>query len=49
LLNIEDKIKIAFNKTITTAINYKTDWRTAAYIVAITRIEQTYKERGIFP
>lgn len=46
---IEDKISVAFNKTVTTASNYTTDWRTAAYMVALTRIEQTYKERGVFP
>jgi glutamate dehydrogenase (NAD(P)+) len=28
---------------------YKTDWRTAAYIVALNRLEKVYKERGIFP
>jgi len=28
---------------------YKTDWRTAAYIVALSRLEKVYKERGIFP
>ncbi|MBN1983207.1 MAG: Glu/Leu/Phe/Val dehydrogenase [Chitinivibrionales bacterium] len=28
---------------------YKTDWRTAAYIVAISRLEMVYKKRGIFP
>lgn len=28
---------------------YRTDWRTAAYIVALTRLEKVYKERGIFP
>lgn len=27
----------------------ETDWRTAAYIVAISRLETVYKERGIFP
>jgi glutamate dehydrogenase (NAD(P)+) len=26
-----------------------TDWRTAAYIVALRRLELVYKERGIFP
>jgi glutamate dehydrogenase (NAD(P)+) len=31
------------------AMKYKTDWRTAAYIVALTRLEKVYKERGIFP
>jgi glutamate dehydrogenase (NAD(P)+) len=28
---------------------YETDWRTAAYIVALSRLEKVYKERGIFP
>jgi glutamate dehydrogenase (NAD(P)+) len=28
---------------------YETDWRTAAYIVALGRLEKVYKERGIFP
>lgn len=46
---IEDKISTAFNKTVATSSNYNTDWRTAAYMVALTRIEQTYKERGVFP
>ena len=31
------------------AAEYETDWRTAAYIVALKRLESTYKERGIFP
>jgi glutamate dehydrogenase (NAD(P)+) len=31
------------------AKKYKTDWRTAAYIVALLRLEKVYKERGIFP
>ena len=31
------------------AKKYKTDWRTAAYIVALARLEKVYKERGIFP
>ncbi len=32
-----------------TAKKYNTDWRTAAYIVALSRLERVYKERGIFP
>jgi glutamate dehydrogenase (NAD(P)+) len=28
---------------------FDTDWRTAAYIVALGRLETVYKERGIFP
>ncbi len=30
-------------------VEYGTDWRTAAYIVAMTRLEKAYTERGIFP
>ena len=32
-----------------TAASYKTDWRTAAYIVALSALETVYKRRGIFP
>jgi glutamate dehydrogenase (NAD(P)+) len=32
-----------------TASEYNVDWRTAAYIVALNRLETVYKERGIFP
>jgi glutamate dehydrogenase (NAD(P)+) len=28
---------------------FDTDWRTAAYVVALRRLERVYKERGIFP
>ncbi len=28
---------------------FDVDWRTAAYIVALSRLEKVYKERGIFP
>ena len=28
---------------------FQTDWRTAAYIVALRHLERVYKERGIFP
>jgi glutamate dehydrogenase (NAD(P)+) len=31
------------------ARDYDTDWRTAAYIVALKRLETVYKKRGIFP
>lgn len=49
LILLEDKITVAFNKTLKTAEQYKTDWRTSAYIVALQRLEQTYIERGVFP
>ncbi|GAG94301.1 unnamed protein product, partial [marine sediment metagenome] len=31
------------------AKEFGTDWRTAAYIVALRRLETVYKDRGIFP
>lgn len=49
LILLEDKITVSFNKTLKTAEQYKTDWRTSAYIVALQRLEQTYIERGVFP
>ncbi|UCB46954.1 MAG: Glu/Leu/Phe/Val dehydrogenase [Spirochaetota bacterium] len=39
----------AYIRTRETALEYKTDWRTAAYIVALKRLEEVYRERGIFP
>lgn len=39
----------AHQKVHMTAETYKTDWRTAAYIQAISRIEMAYLQRGIFP
>lgn len=38
-----------YDRVRKTADEYKTDWRTAAYIVALSRLETVYKERGIFP
>jgi len=39
----------AYQRVRDTAKEFKTDWRTAAYIVALRRLETVYKERGIFP
>jgi glutamate dehydrogenase (NAD(P)+) len=39
----------AYERVRDTAEKYKVDWRTAAHIVAISRLEIVYKERGIFP
>jgi len=39
----------AYRRVRDTAAQFGTDWRTAAYIVALTRLEKVYKERGIFP
>jgi len=38
-----------YERVRTAAKKHKTDWRTAAYVVALTRLEKVYKERGIFP
>ena len=46
---IEKKITQVFHKVAAEAQDRNTDWRTAAYILAITRIELAYVQRGIFP
>lgn len=43
------KITNAYARVREMAKKHKTDWRTAAYIVALSRLETVYKERGIFP
>jgi glutamate dehydrogenase (NAD(P)+) len=39
----------AYERVQAAAEENDTDWRTAAYIVALSRLETVYKERGIFP
>lgn len=46
---LEKKLKQVFDKVADEVENRKTDWRTAAYIIAISRIEIAYQQRGIFP
>jgi len=46
---LKRRMSAAYRSVRDTASSYKTDWRTAAYIVALTRLETVYKERGIFP
>lgn len=46
---IHEKIETAYHSVVDAADEFKTDWRSAAYIVALRRLEKTYKERGIFP
>jgi glutamate dehydrogenase (NAD(P)+) len=43
------KITAAYDRTRDTARQRQVDWRTAAYIVALSHLEAVYKERGIFP
>lgn len=49
ITRLEKKILDSFNRVVGTAEAYKTDFRTAAYIEAIKRIELTYNDRGVFP
>jgi glutamate dehydrogenase (NAD(P)+) len=46
---LHKKMLIAYQHVRDTARQYSTDWRTAAYIVAMGTLETVYKERGIFP
>ncbi|HRP54072.1 MAG TPA: Glu/Leu/Phe/Val dehydrogenase [Fluviicola sp.] len=49
ITRLEKKIINSFNSVVAVAEEYKTDFRTAAYIQAIKRIELTYNDRGVFP
>lgn len=46
---LHKKIVSAYKGVRDTAKEFNTDWRTAAYIVALSHLETVYKERGIFP
>ncbi len=46
---LSKKITSAYRRVGEVAAKMKTDWRTAAYVVALSRLETVYKERGIFP
>jgi len=43
------KLVAAYERVQAKARELNTDWRTAAYVVALTRLERVYRERGIFP
>ncbi len=46
---LHKKLVNAYARVRDTAQEFNTDWRTAAYIVALSRLETVYRERGIFP
>lgn len=46
---IEDKIIDAYDRVVETSQKHNVSWRVGAYVVALERLEQTYKERGVFP
>ena len=43
------KMVSAYERVRDAVPQYDTDWRTAAYIIALTRLARVYTERGIFP
>lgn len=46
---LQKKMVRAYEKVRNAAVEHDTDWRTAAYVVALTALEKVYVERGIFP
>jgi glutamate dehydrogenase (NAD(P)+) len=46
---LHKKVVHAYQRVRDVARNRKVDWRTAAYVVALGRLETVYKDRGIFP
>jgi glutamate dehydrogenase (NAD(P)+) len=46
---LKNRMLCAYERVANAAQKYNTDWRTAAYIVALSRLARAYKERGIFP
>jgi glutamate dehydrogenase (NAD(P)+) len=46
---LHKKMMVAYGRVRDAAKKFDTDWRTAAYIVALSHLERVYKERGIFP
>ena len=46
---LHKRIVAAYEKVRDKARALTIDWRTAAYMVALSRMEKVYRERGIFP
>jgi glutamate dehydrogenase (NAD(P)+) len=46
---LHKKMIASYGRVRDAAKKFNTDWRTAAYIVALSHLERVYKERGIFP
>ncbi len=46
---LHKKVVTAYRRVSRTADRYNVDWRTASYIVALSRLERVFRERGIFP
>ncbi len=48
-IRLKKQIVGAYHRVRDAVERYDCSWRTGAYIVALARLEQVYKERGIFP
>lgn len=46
---LHKKITNGYNRVKEKAEEFKTDWRTAAYITALNTLAEAYKERGVYP
>jgi len=46
---LKKTILAAYDRVQAAAEKHSVDWRTAAHIVALSKLETVYKERGIFP
>ena len=46
---LRHKIVAAYERVKAKASELNTTWRTAAYIIALSRLQKVYRERGIFP
>ena len=46
---LEKKMRESFTNVIETSKKRKVDMRTAAFVIAIERLEEAYVQRGIFP
>ena len=49
LEKLENMISNSFKRVLTRSQEHDTDWRTAAYIEATSRIADAYEQSGIFP
>jgi glutamate dehydrogenase (NAD(P)+) len=49
MVKLEKKLKESFTKVMEISKSRKVDMRTAAFIIAIERLEEAYVQRGIFP
>jgi glutamate dehydrogenase (NAD(P)+) len=46
---LHKKMLRAYERVKSTAKEHATDWRTGAYIIALSRLQSVYRGRGIFP